>query len=114
MNLGISSPPERTSLVPVVGIDHAASRGVRRRVTRAIVADPDHQDLCPHGPEAVALFEVSLELAHELFLYVQHPAAYLAHRVVMVAARELVMRRPLAEVRGVHRAGSGQRLERPI
>src|SRR5205823_3520697 len=102
------------SLVPVVGIDHAAARGVRRRVARTIVADPDHQHLGPYWPESVALLEVGFELAHELFLYMQHPSAHLAHRVVVVAARKLVMSRPLTQVRRVHRAGSGQGLQRPI
>src|SRR3989442_8178812 len=55
------------SLASVVRIDHAAARGVRCRVTRAIVADPDDQHLGAHGLESVSFFEVRLQLVDKLF-----------------------------------------------
>src|SRR5438105_596538 len=48
------------SLVSVVGVDHAAARRMRRRVTRAIVADPDDEDFGPYRFESMSLFEVRL------------------------------------------------------
>ena len=76
---------------------------MRGRVTRAIVADPDDQDLGPHGLESMTFFEVRLELLHQLFLDVHDAPAHLADGVMVVAARELIVRRTLAEVRGVYR-----------
>ena len=54
------------------------------------------------------------ELGHELFLDVHHASANLAHRVMVVAARQLVMRRTITEVRRVHRTRGGERLEGSI
>src|SRR6266851_5035469 len=92
------------SLMSVVRVDDAmATRCVRRWIPRAIVADSDDQHLSAHGLETVSFLEVVLELADELLLDVHDAAADLADRVMMVAARELVVRRPLTEVGGVHR-----------
>src|SRR5436190_4395933 len=92
------------SLVSVVRVDHAAAGRVRRRVARAIVADADDQDLGPHGLESMPFFEVRLELFHQLLLDVHDATAHLADGVMVVAARELIVRWTLAEVCRVHRA----------
>jgi hypothetical protein len=52
----------------------------------------------------MALFEVFFELVDQLFLDVHDAAANLADRVMMIAARELVVRRSVTEMRGVHGA----------
>jgi hypothetical protein len=75
-----------------------------RRVARAIVADSDHQDLGAQGPETVPLLQVVLELLDQLLLDVHHAPTHLADRVVVIAARELVVSRPIAEVRRVNAA----------
>jgi hypothetical protein len=85
-----------TRSVPVVRVDHPATRRGGRRVARAIVADADDEDHRSHGFEAVTFLEVLLQLVHELFLDVHHAAANLAHRMVMLTARELVVRRAIA------------------
>src|SRR5256885_8242013 len=79
------------SLMSVVRVDHAAARRMRRRVTRAIVADPDDEDLSPHRFESMSLLEVRLELVHQLFLDMHDAPANLAHSVMVVPARELVV-----------------------
>src|SRR5437879_13550054 len=106
MNLAITF----SSLVAMVRVDHPAARGMRHRVARAIVADTDHEHLGAYGLEPVTLLEVSLELMHELLLDVHHASADLAHRVMVVAARERVMRRAATEVRCEDRTGAGPRL----
>src|SRR5207237_4355871 len=106
MNLPITF----SSLVAMVRVDHPAARGMRHRVARAIVADTDHEHLRADGLEPVPFLEVRLELMHELLLDVHHASADLAHRVMVVAARELVMRRAVTEMRRVDRARRGQRV----
>src|SRR5260370_13733436 len=81
---------------------------------RARFADSDHQHLGVHRLEPMAVLEVSLQLAHQGLFDVQHAAAKLADRVVMVARGQLVVSRPVAQVRGVHGPGCGQRLQRAI
>src|SRR5476651_1789556 len=83
-------------------------------IARARIANPDDQDFGAHRTEAVRLFEVALERVDELLLDVQHTTANLAHGVVVIAAGELVVSRPLAQVRGVNRPRRGERFERPI
>src|SRR5438132_11696329 len=87
---------------------------MRHRVARAIGADTDHEHLGADGLEPVPFLEVCLELMHELLLDVHHASADLAHRVMVVAARELVMRRAVTEMRRVDRARRGQRVEGSI
>src|SRR5438270_840959 len=103
-----------SSSVAVVRIDDAAPGRRPRGIPGAIVADADDQDLSAHGLEPVAALQVRLEVVHDLLLDVHHATADLAHSAVMVAARELVVRRPLAEVGGVYRAGGRQRLDRAV
>src|SRR5207249_9434277 len=86
------------SLVPVVRVDHPTARRMGRRVSQAIVADPNDEDLSAHRLESVSFFEMRLELVHELFLNVHDPAAHLAHGVMVVAARQLVVSRSFTEV----------------
>src|SRR5713101_5022875 len=81
---------------------------------RARLADPDHQYFCVQRLEFVGAFEVRFQCVDKLFLDVQDAAAKLAYRVVMVAGRELVVRRSVAEVRGVDGARRGQRLQRAV
>src|SRR5689334_642413 len=103
------------SLMSVVRVDRAvAARGVRRRIPRAIVADSNDQHLGAHRLETVSLLKVVLVIGDELLLDVLDAAADLAYRVMMVTARQLVVRRALPEVSGVHRPRSRQRLERAI
>src|SRR5438477_7120553 len=104
----------KRSLVAVVRVDHPAPRGMRHRVARAIVADTDHEHLGADGLEPVPFLEVVRALMHELLLDVHHASADLAHRVMVVAARELVMRRAVTEMRRVDRARRGQRVEGSI
>src|SRR5471032_2844188 len=62
----------------------------------------------------MALFQVSLELTHELFLDVQHSAAHLADRMVMITAGELVVGGALTEVRGVDGARCCESFQRSV
>jgi len=73
-------------------------------MTRACIANSDHKDFRAYRPEVMALLEMFLQRMDKLLLDVHHSAAYLAHRVVMIAARQLVVRRTVAEVRGIDRA----------
>jgi hypothetical protein len=50
----------------------------------------------------MARLEMLLELVDQLLLDVHDATANLTHGVVMVAGRQLVVSRPVAEVRGVH------------
>ena len=86
----------------VVRVDDAAPRPVRRWVAGAVVADTDDQHLSPNRLETMALLEVIFELVDQRFLDVHHPAANLTNRVVVVAARQLVMRRSVSEVRCIN------------
>src|SRR5947208_357776 len=104
----------KPSLVAVVRVDHPAARCMRRRVARATVADPDHEHLGADRLEPMTLLEMRLELVHQLLLDVHHPTADLAHRVMVIAARQLVVCRALTQVRRVNGARRGQRLECPI
>jgi hypothetical protein len=61
--------------------------------------------------EFVGAFEMRFQSVNELFLDVQDAAAKLADRVVMVAGRELVVGRSVAEVRGIDGARRCQCLE---
>src|SRR5438445_482221 len=101
----------KPSLVAVVRVDHPAARCMRRRVARAIVADADHEHLGADRLEPMTLLEMRLELVHELLLDVHHPTADLAHRVMVIAARQLVVCRALTQVRRVNAARRRQRLE---
>src|SRR5437899_5409908 len=92
------------SLMSVVRVDRPPARSLRRRVPRAIVADTHDQDLGAHRLESMSLLEVLLELAYQLLLDVHDATADLADRVVVVAARELVVGRSFAEVGRVHGA----------
>src|SRR5713226_9257017 len=78
------------------------------RRPRARLADPDHQYFCVQRLEFVGAFEMRFQCVDKLFLDVQDAAAKLAYRVVMVAGRELVVRRSVAEVRGVDGTRRGQ------
>src|SRR6266508_2560293 len=102
------------SLASVVRVDHTAARGMGHRAARAIVADPDHEHLRPQGLESMAFLEVRLELVDELFLDVHDTAADLADRVMVIAARQLIVRRAIAQVRRVNGARRRQRFERPV
>src|ERR1700682_4929883 len=95
-----------------IRVDGSAARRLAAGRARARIADPDDQDLRPHRLEVMTFLEVSLQLADQLFLDVQHPSAHLADRMVMVAARELVVRGALPEVSRVDRAGCSESLQR--
>src|SRR5579864_1485240 len=99
-------------MVPVV--DRSAPCLMRRGVARALVADSDHEHLGVHWLEPVALGEVLFQRADQLFLDVQNATAHLAHGVVMIAARQLVVSRTLAQVGRVDAARGGECLECPI
>src|SRR5579864_3634881 len=62
----------------------------------------------------MAFLQVLFELADELLLDVEHASADLADRVLVVAARQLVVRRTFTEVRGIHRPRRRQRFQRAI
>src|SRR6202158_2605097 len=85
----------------VVRVDRGAAGRLATRILGAGVAHPHDQDLRSQRLEMVSFLQMSLELAHELFLDVQHSPANLADRVVVIATGQLVVRRALIEVRGV-------------
>src|SRR5579859_8045686 len=85
--------------------------GLAARRFGAGLAHPDDQHLGARGLEVVLVLEVTFEVGDQVLLDVHHPAADRADRVMVVAACELVMRGALAQVRGVQRTRSGQRLE---
>ncbi len=62
----------------------------------------------------MALLEMRLQLADQLLLDVQDTPAHLANRVVVISAGQLVVRRALAQVGGIHRSRRGQRIEGPV
>src|SRR6266851_78063 len=98
----------------MIRVDSGAAGRLAPWSLGAGVADTNDQDLRPQGLEVMPLFQVGLELADKLFLDVQHSSADLAHSMVVIAARELVVRGALIEVRGVDRARRCQGLERSI
>ena len=85
-------------------LEHRSVRGLAARRPGARLADADHEHLGARRLEMMLLLEVALEVCDEVLLDVQHTAAELAHRVVVVGSGELVMRRALAEVGGVKRS----------
>src|SRR5450759_3273669 len=62
----------------------------------------------------MTLFQVSLELTHELLLDVEHSAAHLTDRMVMITAGELVVGGALTEVSGVDGARCCESFQRSI
>src|SRR5712692_5021612 len=92
-------------------LEGMAPGGLAARRSRARLADSDHQHLGVHRLEPMAVLEVPLQLAHQCLFDVQDAAAKLADSVMMIAARELVVSRAVAEVRRVHRSRSGERFQ---
>ena len=84
-------------------LKRVASGGLAAGRPRARFADSDHQHLGVHRLEPMAVLEVPFQLAHQGLFDVQHASAKLADRVVMVAGGQLVVGRPVAEMRGVNR-----------
>src|SRR5712691_4875210 len=95
-------------------LQRVAADGLSAWRPRARLTHPDHQHLGVQRLESMDALEVGFQRADELLLDVQNAATQLAHGVVMVAGRELVVGRSVAEVRGINGTGSRQCFERSV
>jgi hypothetical protein len=79
-------------------LERVTASGLVPGVARARIADADDQHLGAHRLETVQVLEVAFERVDELLLDVEHAAANLAHSMVVIPGRELVVGRALTKV----------------